>query len=375
MPVQSFLSGLLASVTLIGLVPRLMATNLPALSNHSELQNIITGTVRAVGEKTLVESVRSLQFETRGQTYSILANGTMRIESALARPKVYESFLAKQNRVTRNRLGTEQVLDGSEAERISVLGRFYGGLFTLKPFSQELKLLGTKPYGTQTMVLLNLMGRTVQVTFHVNTKTHLVERVVFASLMAAESGVQWSYDFSDHRPEQGLMLPHSIFSSQIGTDGTGSPGPQTLQNVRFNPDLTAQDFAAPKVDIGAWKKEGETLVGEILFPMFDDDLFVWIFTNWGLSEIQMMGWQPGDILLINCGGIEFESTFFFIENQVNKPSVYQPGNSLFYQNPVRFPMFMVQFNQLSPKERFEELKAAAILSAPIKARRVGLPKE
>jgi len=326
--------------------------------------------IEAVGEPALIEALRSLRFETRIDSYRVLDDGTMRIDSAITKPMTYESVVVNKDRVSRNSLGDERPVIRSEAERLRILGRFYGGLFTLRNFSSDLTALGEKGFASESMHLLGFENEVIRGTFYLGSKDFLIKRLVFTSRLPGEEGLEWSYEFSGHTLTQGLRLPGTLFFSQIGAGGTGAPGPQPIHSLTVNPELTANDFLAPLVSIPASQIEGDRLSGQILSSHFADTHWVGLMSNWGENEITRMGWRNGDLLLVNCAGVQFTATFFFLESQVDKPSVYDPGNALVYCNPTRFPMFVIQFNKLDPLARFEELKAVAVLSAPITAQRI-----
>jgi len=342
-----------------------LAASLRGEERHSAAE-IIARTLRAAGTTETIEKTKVLQFATRISTYTVWRDGSMKMESALAKPYVYQSLVVTAAAVTQNQLGIESFLTGAEAERMRCLGLLYGGLFTLEKVAEGLQMEGEKRYGPERFYVLSRNLGVLKATFFVDAADYSVRRLVFSR----EGIDEWCYEFSRFESISGVRIPRSIFTSQVGVQGTGSPGAQPILAVEVNPEVPATPLLRATVAIGDRRVVPGILEGRILCGFFDEEsLFTALFTNWGTEEIEEAGLRSGDRVTVTCGEVEFETTFFVTEDEVNDPRVYEPGNSLFIRNQVRYPMFYMQFNTLSPREKFDRFRAVCKEGAEIRARR------
>jgi len=229
---------------------------------------------------------------------------------------------------------------------------------------------GLKNLGPERHHILSTEVEALRASFSVDASDFLVKRMVLSGV--DESGESWeeSTEFGSSETVEGIKLPTAIYVSQVGVGGTYSPGSRPLADFRINAELQAGFFDDLKVNAGRAAASPGRLEGNVLLGMFDEeDLFVRVFTNWAEEDIWTAGFKNGDVLILASGGAEFETRLYLLENQVDDPTVYSPGNSLFTHTPTRFPAFYAQFNTLSPKERFDDLRAKIKVLAPIQARK------
>jgi len=330
---------------------------------------IVTRNVEAAGGREKLERVKALRFQAGTQTYT--ASGSMlKVESALELPAVFETLCADGAAVRRNTLGRMADVAGIEAARWRLLAKVFSGCFTLERFAGALSYAGVKTFGPERSHVLLHEASGLRVEFHVDAADFLLKRLVMRGRDSDGQPWEQSGEFAAFAGRDGLMLPTYLFFSQVGVSGTYSQRPQPLGDVRVDPELPAGYFQNLDINAGKTSAEAGRMKGNILGAFFDDEeLFVQIFSNWTTAEIEAAGFHNGDLLALSSNGIEFETRLFITEDQVNDPTVYAPGNSLFTHLPSRRPLFYAQFNTCAPREKFAALKAGFKLLAPLAARR------
>lgn len=328
---------------------------------------IINRNIEAAGGRESLERVKTLNFQVGTQTYTA-SGGILKVESALQAPAVFETLLADETQVQRNTLGRTVAVTGIEAGRWLVLARVFSGCFSLNRFAGALEYAGLKTFGPERFHLLAHDTAGLSVTFYVDAADFLLKRLVMSGRDAAGQAWEQSGEFAAFSRQENIMLPTVLFFSQLGVSGTYSQRPQPLDAVRINPELPSDFFQNLEINAGKVSAAAGRLEGNIMGAFFDDeDLFVQIFSNWTSTEIEAAGFKNNDLLVVRSNGFEFETRLFITENQVNDPTVYAPGNSLFTHLPARRPLFYAQFNTCSPKEKFAALKAGIKLLAPLQA--------
>ena len=314
--------------------------------------------------------VKNVSFAAGPARYTASADGRMAVRYALEEPVVYEVLIVSGPAVGRNSLNRVSKLSGVERGRWLCLARLVSGLFTLKNFGPDLTYEGLKILGPERHHVLSTRLEGLRALFSVDASDFLVKRMVLSGVDPAGESWEESTEFGSAEAVEGFKLPAAFYVSQVGVGGTYSPGPRPLSDFRINTELQADFFDDIKVNCGRAEAALGRLEGAVLLGMFaEEDLFVRVLTNWTEEDITAAGFKNGDILIVTSGGAEFETKLYVLENQVDDPTVYSPGNSLFTHTPTRFPGFYVQFNTLSPKERFDDLRTRIKVLAPVQARK------
>lgn len=348
-----------------------LALNRPtriAAQGQLSAEDIISKNIQAAGGMEALARVRNLSFAAGPARYTASADGRMAVRYVLEEPVVYEALIVTGTAVRRNSLNRVSELSGVERGRWLCLARLVSGLFTMKNFGPGLTSEGLKAYGPERHYVLSTAVEGFRVSFSVDASDFLVKRMVLSGVDTAGERWEESTEFGGAEAVEGFKLPTALYVSQVGISGTYSPGPRPLGDFRINAEIQPGLFDDLKVNCGRAEAAPGRIEGEVLLGMFDEeDLFVRIFTNWMEEDIRAAGFKNGDILTIASGGAEFESKLYVLENQVDDPTVYSPGNSLLTHTPTRFPGFYAQFNTLSPKARFDDLRAKIKVPAPIQA--------
>jgi len=362
-----FTAAVIMTATLI-LIPNRPAGTAP--QNLLSAEDVISKNIQAAGGADALARVKTLAFSAGPAGYTASADGRMKVRYVLEEPASYEVLIVSGTSVRRNSLNRVSELSGVERGRWLCFARLAGGLFTLKNFGSGLTYEGLKVLGPERHHILSTTVDGLRASFSVDASDFLVKRMVLSGKDAAGEIWEESTEFGSSEAVEGIKLPTALYISQVGVGGTYSPGPRPLADFKLNAELEAGFFDDLKVNAGRAQASPGRLEGNVLFSQFDEeDLFVRIFTNWTEEDIRAAGLKNGDVLILTSGGAEFESKLYVLENQVDDPAVYSPGNSLFTHTPTRYPAFYAQFNTLSPKERFDDFKVQVKVLAPIQARK------
>jgi hypothetical protein len=332
--------------------------------------DIVTKNFQAAGGEEPLDRVKNVSFSAGPARYTASADGRMVVRYVLEDPEAYEVLIVSGTAVRRNSLNRISELSGVERGKWVCLARLASGLFTLKNFGTDLTCEGLKIFGPERHYVLSTQVEGLRALFSVDESDFLVKRMVLSGVDAAGESWEESTEFGSAETVEGFRLPTALYVSQVGVSGTYSPGPRPLGDFRIDSELPAGFFDDLKVNCGRAEAAPGRLEGNVLLGLFEEeDLFVRVFTNWTEEDIRAAGFKNGDILIMASGGTEFETKLYVLENQVDDPTVYSPGNSLFTHTPTRFPGFYAQFNTLSPREKFDDLRARIKPLAPVQARK------
>lgn len=356
------------------LLPPLVIMSAGMISEDQESENhvlkkIISGIAEAAGGEEIMLNMKNIRFHAGMETYTVLADGRMKVTSSLGEPVIFEAVSVDEGMVRRNTMNHIEEIGGIERDRWFCLARIFGGAFTMKNFS-GLSYEGMKSYGPERHHLIATRVGSLDVLFHVDTSSFRVTRMVMKGKSDAGESWEQCVEFSGNQTIGGVVLPTLMYVAQVGVQGTGGFYTRQIGNVDLNREVDEDSFGVLRIHAGESRAEPGRLTGNVLFPMFREDKFVIIVTNWTREDIKKSGFSGGDRLAFSAGGPRIESKLYMNENDVDDPMVYKPGNSLFTCNPARFPMFYIQFNELVPEDRFNELKSGFPIMATIEATKI-----
>jgi len=334
------------------------------------VEEIRAKNIIAVGGAAALNRVRTIRFRCETQVYTAEAGGRMKIQSSFGPPFVYETILVDDVSGRRNSLGRVSDLTGRERNRCRVLGRLIGGAFTLRNIPGPLVSKGVKVFGPERFFVLTGPAGELRAEYFVDAADFLLKRLVLTG--TDSSGERWEQitEFGPVVDVQGVKFPTALYDSQIGVSGTYSPRPLPISEAAIDVDLPIGFFGDESVNCGVVAAEGGRLEGLVLYAFFEDDArYARIFTNWSPREIASAGFRNGDVLVVSAGGLEFETKMFILEKDVNDPTVYEQGHSLFTHSPTQYPMFYAEFNTVSSKERYDELRSKIKAGVLLRARK------
>jgi len=335
-------------------------------------EELIRKTVEAVGGLKAVSAVQTLSFKIGAQTYVASADGRLKVMSGLEASVVYETVLVAGGTVRRNTLNRPAVVEGAEAVRWGSLARFLGGVFTPRLFPGPFEIAGTRRYGPARHHILTTREAGAEIAFSVDADDFQVKRMVLKIPRPGEDSYELSCEFVDYKDVQGLKIPSTVFFSQVGVGGTGTPGPRPVADIAVNPPLAGDVFSSIEVNAGASEAAPGILKGQILFGFgYDDERIAIVFTNWGREEIERAGFKAGDRLAVNLDGFEYEATFYPTEEDKGETYVggaYDPGRAMLTLWPSRTPMYHLYFS-IMPKDLYDLVRSKSVALRPIEARR------
>lgn len=336
------------------------------------VEDLIRKTVEAVGGLKALSAVQTLSFRIGPQTYIAAADGRLKVKAGLEAAVVYEAVLVAGGTVRRNTLNRTVVVEGAEAVRWSSLARFLGGVFTPRLFPGPFELAGTRRYGPARHHILTTREAGVEILFSVDAEDFLVKRMVLRVPRPGEDPYELSCEFADYKDVQGLKNPSTIFFSQVGVGGTGTPGPRPVTDIAVNPPLPPGTFDAVEVNAGVSEAAPGLLKGQILSGFgYDDERIAVVITNWGREEIERAGFKAGDRLAIRLDDFEYEATFFPSEDEKGETYVggaYDPGRAMLTLWPSRAPMYHLYFS-IMPKDLYDLIRSKSVALRPLEARR------
>lgn len=334
-----------------------------------KVTEIISNNISASRLKENMNRVKYFSFQTGSTTYTANSDGSLKVCFSLQNPAVYEVILIEDKKVRKNSLNTITHLKGIEQRRWICLAKLFSGLFTLKNFPGPWLYIGVKTYGREQFHVLAASVAGLQAFVYIDSNDFLVKQLV---LNAKDSqGRPWKQScvFGDYIKFEGIYLPQVIYFSRIGVKGAGAPRSQTASHFRINPELPGDFFTTMDINIGKKSVKSGQINGQVIGAFFYDDFFTLIFTNWNLDDLRSGGFKSGDHVIISSGDLNFVAWYYEIEDHVDNPEVYKPPNAMFTHNPVRRPLFYIQFNQLSPQKRFQNFKRRIKLFSPIQAKK------
>ncbi len=351
--------------------PRIAVSAPPAASPAEMTVGALVGkNLAAAGGAQALARVRTFGFAAGPLKYTASMDGRLKVRSVFEEPSVFESILVDATSARRNAMGRKTEFRGMEKLRWIALARFLGGLGTLMLFADGLTYDGVRSFGPETFHVCSADLQGGRASFYVDASDFLVKRVVVSGADDDGARFEESIELGFGDAVEGLRLPTTLYIARVGVGGSYSAYADPSTDFTLNAVLPAGFFDTNEVDPGPVEVSPGSLRGRILAGRFyDEDFFVRIFTNWTADDVRAAGFKNGDVLAVSAAGAEFEAKLFFLESEVDDQSVYDPGRAFFSHRPQRYPMFFVQFNTLTPRERYDDFKGRIKAPAPIEARR------
>jgi hypothetical protein len=333
--------------------------------------SIILKNLRASGGTRELRNVKILSFKTPAAIYTANSTGQLKVNYGFQDPVIFKILLINDQKVLCNSLDEVSTLEGFEKDRWITLGKLIGGCFTLKNFTGPWLYKGLKKMGLETYHLLTTSQGNLKVDVLVDSTSYLVKQMALQSKDTEGEFWAQTWEFGEYKKIQGIFLPSNFFFSQVGVKGTNTPRTQVITDISLNTTVEPDYFKNIKISIGKKFVKLGYLQGQVTGVFFyEEDMFCRIFTNWGAKDLMEAGFTKGDRIIVSSGDLEFKARFYRVENDVDDPSVYLPPNALFTHNSIRWPVFYFQFNELSPRERFNKFKANIKLMSVLHIRKM-----
>jgi len=319
------------------------------------LGEIFTRNVQASGGRGRLSQVQNISFRIGGTRSYASANGELKLVSG-KEPVVTDVILVKGDKVRRNSFNAITDITGPQKVLYQTMAQLYAGLFSLSKFEGRLKLEGLKAYGPERFYHLLMNSDGVEVGFFLRTDDFFLKRLVFKGLTPDGDKYEVNYDFAPFEETEGLRIPLSWFSSQVGTRGTLAE----VTELKINQTLPEDFFDRLEVNVGTTEASAGELKGNVLD--FNSSPFgLTITTNWTKADIEKAGLRTGDRLLLLVEGAEQELVFYASENEIPPREELGEGARLLTPMPRGGDNYAIQFFGVDSAQTASKLKPLAAI--------------
>ncbi len=313
----------------------------PLFSSAGEelsLKAVVQKNIEASGGKEKISQVKNVSFRAGNTRFLIAASGEVKLSTGKD-PVVTEVILVKDGRVMRNSYNTIAEVSDPEKTVYLTLAKLYAGLFSLIKFDGELKLEGLKSFGPEKLYHLTpAKPGAVEVGFFLRPDDFRLKRLVFRGKTAEGDIYEVNTDFGPFEAVEGINMPLSWFSSQVGTRGNLSE----ITDVKLSQPLPEKFFSELKVNVGAIEAGPGHLRGNVL-DFNTSPYGLMIATNWRKGDLEKAELRTGDKLSFLVEGIESELVFYASSSEVPSRDELAKGARLMMPMPRGGDTFVLQF--------------------------------
>lgn len=300
--------------------PIIITSLLIALSNQSFSQNLLS--VQAVIEKNLqsvgsqknIAQVKNYSFRVNQKTYYISQTGSMKITSGQA-PIITEVILTSADKVERNCYNRVTAFEGLIKATYHSLALLRSGLFTLKNFQDKLEYKGLKKFGPKSLHMLTAKMDDLQVHFYLDSELFNLKRLVLAGYSPERGKYEVNHDFGPLQEIEGIKIPTSWFSSQVGARGTT----HEITEVKINSALADDFFSNLNINVGQITIGDKNLEGNIITFNARRQNMIFISTNWTTDSMQKAGFVSEETLVLEIAGKEIPIKYYALPPFRNIP--------------------------------------------------------
>ncbi len=267
------------------------------------VKDIVRKNIQAAGGPEALSKVKNYSFKHGLRTYYMTTSGFMKLIIGKD-PVITEVILVEEDKVKRNCFNNITEIAGFTKSTYQCLARLRSGLFTLANFKDQLEFKGQKNFGPKKHYMLTTdMGR-LKVEFYLDADEFTIKRLVFKGFDQSRGKYEVNHDFGPYQEINGINIPSSWFSSQVGARGSN----YGISDVKINSPLDEDFFSTIEVNVGEVKIAEGTLSGNIIRSSFRRNILQ-ISTNWTDECIEGAGFKPKDKLILQMGDKEIEIDF------------------------------------------------------------------
>jgi len=276
---------------------------------HSQLiltvNEIVEKNIQAAGGKENLAKVKNYSFKNGLTTYYMSTKGMMK-QTEGKEPIITEVILVGNSKVKRNCYNNVTEFTGLEKSTFQCLAQLRCGLFTLATFKDKLKFTGLKNFGPKKYYMLTTHMDGLEVEFYLDSDEFTLRRMVLNGFDPSQGKYEVNHDFGPYQDIDGAKIPSSWFGSQIGTTRGSS---FLISDVKINQALGKNFFTKLDVNVGKVKIQKGALSGNVIEFKFRRGRLQ-IATNWTNEFIKKAGFQAGDKLILQIGGMDLEIDFY-----------------------------------------------------------------
>ena len=304
---------------------------------NPSLKEIVKKNLQFSGGKERLLQIQNVSFRAGGTRSYATAKGELKLVTGKD-PVVTEVILAHGDKVRKNSSQVISEITGPQKDVYLTLAKLYAGLFSLRNFESKLKLEGLKAYGPEKLYHLTTMTGTLQVGFFLRSDDFSLKRLVFEGSTPEGDKYEVNYDFAPFEESDGLKIPLSWFSSQVGTRGNLAE----VSEVKTNQPLSKDFFTRLEVNVGTTEAAPGRLKGNVL-DSNSSPYGLAINTNWTKKDVEKAGLRSGDKLVFLVGGVESEVVFYASANEIPSQNELAKGARLMTPMPRGGDGYVIQF--------------------------------
>ncbi len=326
---------LAAGIIILGCLAALAA--FASAQANPSLKDILEKNIQTSGGKEKLTQIRNFSFKSGSTRYYASAAGDMKLITG-KEPVVTEAVLVQGGKVRRNYFNETTELTGIRKATNEVMAKLYGGLFSLIRFQGQLNYQGLKAYGPEKLHHLSTKADSLQVDFFLRQDDFRLKRLVFHGQTPEGDKYEVNYDFAPFEDVEGVIVPLSWFSSQVGTRGTLVE----ISEVKVNQILDKDFFSKLEVNVGTTEAKPGRLKGNVLGADASPNGFT-AATNWMKKDIDKAGLKTGDKLSFIVEDTEIELVFYAAANELPPQPELAKGARILAPQGRGGDMFAIQF--------------------------------
>ncbi|NOR22198.1 MAG: hypothetical protein GQ476_05890, partial [Candidatus Aminicenantes bacterium] len=196
------------------------------------VKDIVEKNIQAAGGPEALSEVKHYSFKHDLKTYYMATSGLMKLTDG-KEPVITEVILVEEDKVKRNCFNKVTELAGFMKSTYQCLTKLRCGLFTLINFKDQLEFKGLKSFGPKKHYMLTTDIGELKVEFYLDSDEFTLRRLVFRGFDQSRGKYEVNHDFGPYQEINGIKIPSSWFSSQVGTRGSN----YGISDVKINPPL------------------------------------------------------------------------------------------------------------------------------------------
>jgi hypothetical protein len=295
----------------------------PPVQTPMGTAEILAKHLSSAGGEEKLAAVKNFSFRTGPLTYFLSPDGRMKITSG-EDPVITEVTLVNKSEARRNRFNNITELAPLPKATQQALALLRSGMFTLKNFRDDLEYNGLKKLGISSYHMFTARMSRLNVHFYLDSDEFLLRRLVFRGFDPGQGTYEINHDYAAYQVFEGIQIPTTWFSSQVGTRGNQL----TISRVMFNRTFAPDFFDSAELNIGGVKISAGTLEGNIINVTFRRNMLT-IGTNWTAACVEEAGFITGDNLQLTIGDKTFQVDFY---SEAAPRNAYQAGQRFLAPN-------------------------------------------
>jgi hypothetical protein len=313
---------------------------------NQSVKDILEKNIQAAGGREALSKIKNYSFKYGPKTYYMATSGLMKLTDG-RRPVITEVILVEKDKVRRNCFNKISELSGFEKSSYKCLAQLRSGLFTLINFAGRLELKGKRTFGPEKLYLLTTSVGELEVEFYLDSDEFILKRLVLKGFNRSRGKYEVNHDFGPYQEINGIKIPTSWFSSQVGARGSN----YEITDVKINPPLANDFFFTIDVNVGTVEIAEGALSGNIIESRFRRNVLQ-ISTNWTDECLKRAGFKSKDKLILQMRDKEIEINFY---ESFPPRGTIGPGSKVMVPNP-RSENYIVYLISPEDKQLLEEIE-------------------